>query len=105
MHKGNNKITELRTILQRESQNSYLYKQTTSVNYGPLCRETSRFVNQGEPPRGLTNLNVSLHRGRNCFIIFLPMFYRLSPLWGEIVLFSGEQYGWFPAAQMFANVL
>jgi hypothetical protein len=23
--KGNNKITELRTILQRESQNSYLY--------------------------------------------------------------------------------
>jgi hypothetical protein len=42
---------------------------------------------------------------RNCFIIFLPMFYRLSPLWGEIVLFGGEQYGWFPAAQMFANVL
>jgi hypothetical protein len=30
--KGNNKITELRTILQRESQNSYLYKQTKSVN-------------------------------------------------------------------------
>jgi hypothetical protein len=26
-NKGNNKITELRTILQRESQNSYLYKQ------------------------------------------------------------------------------
>jgi uncharacterized membrane protein YwzB len=32
MNKGNNKITELRTILQRESQNSYLYKQTKSVN-------------------------------------------------------------------------
>ena len=32
LNKGNNKITELRTILQRESQNSYLYKQTKSVN-------------------------------------------------------------------------
>ena len=29
--------------------------------------------------------------GRNCFIIFLPMFYRLSPLWGKIGLFGGEQ--------------
>ena len=28
--KGNNKITELRTILQRESQNSKLYKHKTS---------------------------------------------------------------------------
>jgi hypothetical protein len=32
MNKGNNKITELRTILQRESQNSQVYKQTKSVN-------------------------------------------------------------------------
>jgi hypothetical protein len=32
INKGNNKITELRTILQRESQNSLLYKQTKSVN-------------------------------------------------------------------------
>ena len=32
INKGNNKITELRTILQRESQNSYVYKQTKSVN-------------------------------------------------------------------------
>jgi hypothetical protein len=31
-NKGNNKITECRTILQRESQNSYEYKQTKSVN-------------------------------------------------------------------------
>jgi hypothetical protein len=31
-NKGNNKITELQTILQRESQNSKLYKQTKSVN-------------------------------------------------------------------------
>jgi hypothetical protein len=31
-NKGNNKITELRAILQRESQNSYVYKQTKSVN-------------------------------------------------------------------------
>ena len=30
--KGNNKITKLRTILQRESQNSQVYKQTKSVN-------------------------------------------------------------------------
>jgi nitrite reductase/ring-hydroxylating ferredoxin subunit len=32
VNKGNNKITELRTIFQRESQNSYVYKQTKSVN-------------------------------------------------------------------------
>ena len=31
-NKGNNKITELRTILQRESQNSQVIKQTKSVN-------------------------------------------------------------------------
>jgi len=31
-NKGNNKITELRTILQRESQNAWLYKQTKSIN-------------------------------------------------------------------------
>jgi hypothetical protein len=30
--KGNNKITELRSIWQRESKNSYVYKQTKSVN-------------------------------------------------------------------------
>jgi hypothetical protein len=30
--KGNSKINELRTILQRESKNSYVYKQTKSVN-------------------------------------------------------------------------
>jgi hypothetical protein len=32
INKGNNKITELRTILQSESQNSQVYKQTKSVN-------------------------------------------------------------------------
>ena len=32
INKGNNEITKLRKILQRESQNSYLYKQTKSVN-------------------------------------------------------------------------
>ena len=32
VYKGNKKITELRTILQRESQNSEVYKQTKSVN-------------------------------------------------------------------------
>jgi hypothetical protein len=30
-NKGNNKITELRTILQRESQNSYVYRQIQST--------------------------------------------------------------------------
>jgi membrane-bound inhibitor of C-type lysozyme len=33
MNKGNNKITELRTIFQRESQTSKVYKQTKSVNH------------------------------------------------------------------------
>jgi hypothetical protein len=33
MNKGNNKIIELRAILQRESQNSYLYKQTKLKMY------------------------------------------------------------------------
>ena len=42
---------------------------------------------------------------RNCFILFLPLFYRLSPLWGEIGLFGGEQQGCFQAAHIFANVL
>ena len=32
VNKDNNKITELRTILQRESQNSQVYKQTKSIN-------------------------------------------------------------------------
>ena len=32
LNKGNNKITELRNIPQRESQNSQVYKQTKSVN-------------------------------------------------------------------------
>ena len=32
LDKGNNKITELRKIFQRESQNSQVYKQTKSVN-------------------------------------------------------------------------
>ena len=31
-NKGNNKITEFRTIFQRESKNSSAYKQTKSVN-------------------------------------------------------------------------
>ena len=31
-NKGNNKITELRTIFPRESKNSKVYKQTKSVN-------------------------------------------------------------------------
>ena len=66
-------------------------------NYGPLCRETPRFVNL----RGKTTLKgwqiwmFPYTEGRNCFIIFLPVFYR------KIGLFGGEQYGCFPAAQIY----
>ena len=31
-NKGNNKITELRTIFQKQSQNSWVYKQIKSIN-------------------------------------------------------------------------
>ena len=121
-------------------------------NYGPLCRETSRFVNlRGKLfSRGLGNIQVCQPEGEvvfprdcprenspsrvdksgcfstqrvvivllyfcQCFIgyppcggklgcsagnnrvvssqhKFLPMFYRLSPLWGKIGLFGREQY-------------
>ena len=37
---GNNKITELRTIFQRESQNSQVYKQTKSVHIISLKLDT-----------------------------------------------------------------
>ena len=40
LNKGNNKITELRNIPQRQSQNSQVYKQTKSVNN----RETVKTV-------------------------------------------------------------
>ena len=51
MNRGNNKITELRTILQRESQNAYVYKHKISQqpencenrNDPDLVRQTSRF--------------------------------------------------------------
>jgi hypothetical protein len=36
--KGNNKITKLRTILQRESQNSQVYKQTNQSITGQLWK-------------------------------------------------------------------
>ena len=42
--KGNNKITELRTILQRESQNSSLYKQTKSVNNRKTVKTVERHL-------------------------------------------------------------
>ena len=61
-------------------------KKITLYNYGPLHRETSRFVN-------LTIWMFPYTEGSNCFIIFLPMLYRLSPLWGDIGLFGGEQLG------------
>ena len=108
----------------------------TIYNYGPLCRETSRFVNlRGKlcspretpppppppPPRvdksgcfPTQRAVIVLLYFCQCFIgylpcgwklgcsagnnrvvsrqrKFLPMFYRLSPLWGEIGLFGGER--------------
>ena len=47
-NKGNNKITKLRTILQRESQNSSLYKQTQtkSVNNRKTVRMEKGIVQQ-----------------------------------------------------------
>ena len=38
-NKGNNKITELPAILQRESQNSKVYKQTKSINNRKTVKE------------------------------------------------------------------
>ena len=52
--KGNNKITELRTILQRESQNSYLYKQTKSVNNTGIGQ--------------FTKVEVSIFSGRKLYV-------------------------------------
>ena len=97
-------------------------------NYGPLCRETSRFVNlrgKTTPPRvdksgcfPTQRAVIVLLYFCQCFIgylpcggklgclagnnrvvfrqhKFLPMFYRLSPLWGEIGLFGGEHLNYF----------
>jgi hypothetical protein len=44
-----------------------------------------------QPPEGWQIWMFPYTEGRNCIIIFLPMCYRLSPLWGEIGLFGGEQ--------------
>ena len=96
----------------------------TLYNYGPLCRETSRFVNlRGKQPHegwqiwmfpytegvivllyfcqcfigylpcgGKLGCSAGNNRVASRQLKFLPMFYRLSPLWGEIWLFGGEQY-------------
>jgi hypothetical protein len=45
VNKGNNKITELRTVLQRESQNSLVYKQTKSVNNRKTVKRN--YINDG----------------------------------------------------------
>jgi hypothetical protein len=78
-------------------------------NYGPLCRETSRFVNlRGKLfspgiARGLTNLDVSLHRGRNCFIMCLPIkcFIGYHPCGGKLGCSAGNNGELFPGS---ANV-
>ena len=70
-------------------------KKIALCNYGPLCREIYWFVNlRGkQPPKVWQIWMFPYTEGRNCFIIFLPMLYRLSPLWGDIGLFGGEQLG------------
>ena len=45
--KGNNKITELRTIFQRESQNSYVYKQTKSINNRKTVKTAMPWIGTG----------------------------------------------------------
>jgi hypothetical protein len=66
------------------------YTRPSLRHNGPLCRETSRFVNlRGKQPlEGWQIWMFPYTEGRNCFIIFLPMFYRLFPLWGKIGLFG-----------------
>jgi hypothetical protein len=65
-----------------------LSSYTTTVKH-----TNARFVNlRGkQPPEGWQIWMFPYTEGRNCFIIFLPMFYRLPPLWGKIGLFGGEQ--------------
>ena len=65
--------------------------QQKSIPCYPTIRETSRFVNLRGKLFCPRENNLSRVDKSGCFIIFLPMFYRLSPLWGEIGLFSGEQ--------------
>jgi hypothetical protein len=79
-------------------------------NYGPLCRETSRFANlRGKlfsrdvllyfcqcfigylPCGGKLSCSAGNNRVVSRKRKFLPMFYRLSLLWGNIELFGGEQ--------------
>jgi hypothetical protein len=59
VHKGNNKITELRTVLQRESQNSQVYKQTKSVN-GKLWKLIEILTDFLPPEKNLLTLIVFL---------------------------------------------
>ena len=65
-------------------------------NYGPLCRQASKFFNLrgGCFPEGLIEGKqpwmFPYTEDRNCFIIFLPMFYWLSSLWGKLGCSAGS---------------
>ena len=50
-NKGNNKTTKLRTILQRESQNPQLYKQTKSVNNRKTAKTAMTLTRHRHPQR------------------------------------------------------
>jgi hypothetical protein len=58
-NKGNNKTTELRTILQRESQNSQSHKQTKSVNN----RKTVKTVKEKTNIASSTATSIRLKEG------------------------------------------
>ena len=86
---------------------NWVVRRGTIYNYGPLCRETSRFVNlrgklffprENNPPEGWQIWMFPYTEGRNCFIIFLPMFFlgylpcggKLGCSRGTIWLFPGS---------------
>jgi len=71
-------------------------RETGNIGYARRRKQNKAQHNIQLRPSVYGNLQISQPEGEvvfpsNCFIIFLPMFYRLSPLWGEIGLFGGEQ--------------
>jgi hypothetical protein len=81
VNKGNNKITELRTILQRESQNSQLHKQTKSANN----RKTVKTVTH--------NIYRSLESAKDVCAIFLDVSKVFDKVWHEGLIFKLRQFG------------
>jgi hypothetical protein len=65
-NKGNNKITEHRAIFQRESQNSYVNKQTKSVN-NRKTGKTAMALTWYRPFQRNSGLNQCLRRQTSLF--------------------------------------